>query len=54
MVCTCGAMMCYICRQPVKNYSHFNGQGGDAFNKYVAKFGLYQINLYLINHSILQ
>jgi hypothetical protein len=33
MKCTCGALMCYICRQPVKDYSHFNGQGGDAYHK---------------------
>jgi len=33
MKCTCGALMCYICRQPVKDYSHFNGQGGDACHK---------------------
>ncbi|KAK3913520.1 E3 ubiquitin-protein ligase RNF216 [Frankliniella fusca] len=33
MTCQCGAMMCYICRQPVQNYSHFNGQGGDAYEK---------------------
>lgn len=24
MTCSCGAMMCYICRQPVANYDHFN------------------------------
>lgn len=33
MTCTCGALMCYICRQPVTNYSHFNGQGGTEFDK---------------------
>ncbi len=24
---SCGARMCYICRKPVKDYSHFYGQG---------------------------
>ena len=27
MTCQCGAQMCYLCRQPVKNYGHFYGQG---------------------------
>jgi hypothetical protein len=36
MTCTCGAIMCYICRQPVTSYSHFNGQGGSEFHKWVA------------------
>ena len=27
MTCQCGAQSCYICRQPVKDYSHFYGQG---------------------------
>ena len=27
MTCECGAQMCYICRQPVRDYSHFYGQG---------------------------
>ncbi|XP_054264368.1 uncharacterized protein LOC128987513 [Macrosteles quadrilineatus] len=33
MICNCGAMMCYVCRQPVKDYSHFNGEGGDNFDR---------------------
>ena len=28
MTCQCGAQMCYLCRQPVKSYGHFYGQGG--------------------------
>ncbi|XP_046677920.1 uncharacterized protein LOC124365871 isoform X1 [Homalodisca vitripennis] len=33
MTCNCGALMCYICRQPVKDYTHFNGPGGDNHNR---------------------
>ncbi|CAD6222089.1 GSCOCG00012991001-RA-CDS, partial [Cotesia congregata] len=35
MLCPCGAMMCYICNQPVKGYDHFRGQGSTEMNKYV-------------------
>lgn len=27
MTCVCGALMCYLCDKPVKNYDHFNSQG---------------------------
>ncbi|MCL4122660.1 UNVERIFIED_CONTAM: hypothetical protein GTU68_053140 [Idotea baltica] len=23
MVCSCGAMMCYLCKMPIKGYDHF-------------------------------
>lgn len=32
MTCVCGAVSCYLCRQLVKDYTHFNGQGGDKFH----------------------
>lgn len=32
MTCNCGAKMCYICGQPVKDYTHFRGQGSDNEN----------------------
>ena len=25
--------MCYVCRKPVQDYSHFNGQGGTEYEK---------------------
>ncbi|XP_001812033.3 uncharacterized protein LOC100142249 isoform X1 [Tribolium castaneum] len=32
MTCSCGASMCYICGQPVTDYKHFNGNGGDRYD----------------------
>nr|XP_023018952.1 uncharacterized protein LOC111507827 isoform X2 [Leptinotarsa decemlineata] len=32
MTCSCGAKMCYLCKKPVTDYSHFNGIGGDKFH----------------------
>ena len=29
MTCSCGAQMCYLCHQPVKDYGHFYGHGGE-------------------------
>ena len=29
MTCSCGAKMCYLCKKPVKDYTHFYGQGGE-------------------------
>lgn len=36
ITCTCGAMQCYVCGEPVSGYQHFNGQGGDKYHLYVS------------------
>jgi hypothetical protein len=28
MTCSCGAQMCYLCKEKVVDYSHFYGQVG--------------------------
>nr|CAD7417607.1 unnamed protein product [Timema poppensis] len=35
MVCSCGAMMCYLCRQPIQGYCHYYIQSdrGEVFAK---------------------
>lgn len=33
MSCACGAKMCYICREPVADYAHFNMLGGTDYHK---------------------
>ncbi|KAJ3278034.1 hypothetical protein HK104_002728 [Borealophlyctis nickersoniae] len=32
MTCNCGQTMCYVCRQPIKDYNHFNQLPGGAAN----------------------
>ncbi|KAK0097887.1 hypothetical protein PV326_012973 [Microctonus aethiopoides] len=33
ITCPCGAIMCYLCDKPIKDYSHFAGQGSNEKNK---------------------
>lgn len=35
ITCSCGALQCYVCGQPVEDYKHFNGQGGDNYSLYI-------------------
>ncbi|XP_018022152.1 uncharacterized protein LOC108678287 isoform X2 [Hyalella azteca] len=30
MVCSCGAVMCYLCKKPIRGYDHFTDQGRAA------------------------
>lgn len=62
MKCVCGALMCYICRKPVQDYTHFNGQGGDNYDRQVknllAFFGFKLVMKIIVScelpHSILE
>ncbi|XP_065339551.1 uncharacterized protein LOC135939221 [Cloeon dipterum] len=44
MRCNCGALMCYICRQPIKDYNHFQNVPGQAANAQSDKCPLYSNN----------
>lgn len=38
MVCSCRAVMCYLCKKPIKGYDHFsdNARGGTTTGKWVS------------------
>ena len=39
MTCRCGAKMCYICRQPIKDYSHFDNRAATPGQVWMPKQG---------------
>ncbi|RZB39510.1 uncharacterized protein BDFB_012314, partial [Asbolus verrucosus] len=40
MTCLCGARMCYICKQPVNDYSHFNSGSCPLYTENLQEFHL--------------
>lgn len=44
ITCSCGAKMCYLCEKIVTSYDHFNGLGGENFDRYGL---LFFINLFI-------
>lgn len=49
MVCICGAKMCYICRQPIKDYGHF---AEDVLSNPGSKCPLWTNNEHLHRHEV--
>ncbi|XP_030840461.1 uncharacterized protein LOC578116 [Strongylocentrotus purpuratus] len=39
MTCRCGAKMCYICRQPIKDYTHFDNRAATPGQVWMPKLG---------------